>query len=284
MRIRKQDIEILFLFGIQAEFIGKGIQYLLQKVHLNSIFWNHELLHPLIESLGLTWEEYVNSDALNQFMDGFNTLSGVILIASAFLLFYAKKAIIRRFLILPSSLIILEVIIKVIDVNYELFMLIEHFIIVFSPFIFILFYNKLDQVPPIVLKVLITATFLGHGCYAMGIMYPIPANFIEMTQAILKLSNQDAKTFLLIAGLLDVALVIGLYFNQTVKYALYYAIFWGFTTAFARTISQLDYFSEPSYIIHGIYPMVFRLVHGMIPLILLCILALRNRSNSSFAR
>ena len=52
------------------------------------------------------------------------------------------------------------------------------------------------------LILLIAAVFIAHGLYAVG-YYPIPGYFLGMVIDILGLTEQGARNFLLIAGILD---------------------------------------------------------------------------------
>ncbi|MEM7656704.1 MAG: hypothetical protein AAF399_11285 [Bacteroidota bacterium] len=83
-------------------------------------------------------------------------------------------------------------------------------------------------------KIAVAFTFLCHGLFALGWPYELPGNFLAMTELILSVDHAGATSFLLIAGTLDLLIVVGLWFRQTALVVLPYAAFWGTATAIAR--------------------------------------------------
>jgi hypothetical protein len=95
-----------------------------------------------------------------------------------------------------------------------------------------------------------------------------------MVIRIFKCSESFARTFLTIAGILDMMLAIGLFLpnKSIVKYCLLWAVIWGFSTAIARVVG--NYY--PDFIMRSlhqtIYEMAYRLPHGLLPVLGLLLL------------
>lgn len=126
------------------------------------------------------------------------------------------------------------------------------------------------------IKIAIALTFLGHGLYALG-YFPVPGNFVYMTTNILGVGDSTAKTFLKIAGVLDMLIVTGIFFRKTQKPLLYYATFWGFLTAFARVVSGFNSNAVGHSLSQWLHESVMRFPHGLLPLFLVLVLGLSIR-------
>ena len=118
------------------------------------------------------------------------------------------------------------------------------------------------------LKIAIGLTFIPHGLLAMGFPYR-PGHFIDMTIIILGVNETQATQFLFVVGFLDVLCALLLFIPKLSKYALWYMIIWGFATAFARLVSGFNIDFISSSIHSSAYLTVYRLAHGIIPLIVL---------------
>ena len=129
------------------------------------------------------------------------------------------------------------------------------------------------------LKIVIALTYLGHGMYAVGI-YSIPPTFVEMTGNILGLNEDQAIFFLLIAGILDLMVVIGIFLPGKERIFLYYAMIWGTLTALARLFAYFDFLAPLASFDRWFFEVLLRLGHGGIPLLLYLIL--EKDSNNSY--
>jgi hypothetical protein len=121
------------------------------------------------------------------------------------------------------------------------------------------------------MKLAIALTFLGHGLYALNV-FPVPGNFVYMIQSIMGLSDAAAKDLLWIAGILDLAVVVGLFIPAITRYALIYAFIWGLLTSLARPFAYI-LFNHLFYLtVHQyLFEFFVRVPHFMLPLILLLI-------------
>lgn len=120
-----------------------------------------------------------------------------------------------------------------------------------------------------VLKTLVSLTFIGHGMLAIGV-HQVPHSFISMTTTITGLDEVNALSFLMIVGLVDMFCALAIFINVNVRYIYFYLIFWGFTTALARPMYDfiIQESSFPDFI-YWMANMIYRLPHGIIPLLLL---------------
>ncbi|MFZ9028027.1 MAG: hypothetical protein ACO2Z9_03375 [Crocinitomicaceae bacterium] len=126
------------------------------------------------------------------------------------------------------------------------------------------------------LKILIAAAFIGHAMFALGLHY-IPENFYNMTMTILPLSRDEATLFLMVVGILDILCAVML-FTPFNRFFVYYLIVWGVVTAIARTWYGLlvtDHLTGSQFLDFA-GNTIFRLPHGIIPLL---ILILENRKS-----
>lgn len=184
----------------------------------------------------------------------------------------SKSIGLRYSLVLSSILLAFHSYCGYIRADYVIEQLIEHSLQVFLPLVYLRFLSidreggfKLH----LTLAILIALTFVGHAMFAIGIHY-VPDNFIAMTTAILGISDDSALQFLFVVGILDIFCALALFVPVIRKYALYYLVFWGIITAVARLWYGIVIGSSYSEIFSIYLPnMVYRLSHGLIPLLLL---------------
>lgn len=119
-----------------------------------------------------------------------------------------------------------------------------------------------------VLRILIAATFLGHGLYALGFYGGFPAGYLQMVHNVFGFETAGAERFLMLAGILDMITVVGLLITPLWRYALYYAIVWGFMTAMARIVAYWDVSIWLESLDIWLNQSLIRLGHGGIPLVL----------------
>lgn len=145
--------------------------------------------------------------------------------------------------------------------------IIEHGIFIGLPIYLLFLLITKKQENPTAIKLLIALTFTGHGIYALGVHY-VPNNFIDMTTTILGLNHPDAYLFLKIVGAIDL-MVAGMLFFAPSKWVIYYIIFWGIITAFARFIYGFYVSNNPVENLYWFGSMVYRLPHGVLAFYLL---------------
>lgn len=115
---------------------------------------------------------------------------------------------------------------------------------------------------------LISATFLGHGLYALG-FYSIPGNFLEMTMRSLFLSENAARQFLFWIGCLDVITAGWVLWPKHFSPILFvYLVGWGLLTSLARLWGyfSLDFFEN--WAAMWVQELLIRFPHFLVPLFL----------------
>ncbi len=262
-------------------FIGRAYQHLFWDAPFRSFFWDQHLLEPIITSIfGISWQSYVtnlNTDHAIQFL---TRITGVLysLCAVISLAINEKsKRWMYSVLKLGSVSLILLALLLTKEKFYHLVMFFEH-TIQFGVPIALVYYLKTRDTHQLIfkLKIFIALAFTCHGMYAVGVFYPLPGNFVTMTLNILPVTETSAKNLLFIAGVLDFIIAIGLFIPKVAKVMLLYACFWGFITAFARIISGLSYDVSLSIFHQYLYLAIYRLPHGIIPLMVYIYLINQN--------
>jgi hypothetical protein len=259
--------------------IGRGYQYLFFSAPFMSLYYYAEFLKPYVEEkTGMLWHDFLSLPEIDNNTDAMIcSIGSLFLITIPFIFLLKKKNYVWPQLpILASGIgLIFLAVLLTITKNYKLGQFMEYSIQFTSPFLLLSFikYKWIQQNLLFILKLLIALTFVGHGLYAIG-YYPVPGYFVDMVIRIFKCSESFARTFLTIAGILDMMLAIGLFLpnKSIVKYCLLWAVIWGFSTAIARVVG--NYY--PDFIMRSlhqtIYEMAYRLPHGLLPVLGLLLL------------
>ncbi|WP_179007290.1 hypothetical protein [Winogradskyella forsetii] len=256
-------------------FIGRAYQLYFFGGPYRAILWDESLLTPVVEGVfNYTWFEYATSSTVNSWIEAWTKLNSIIFfIAAIVCLFWNQIKYIRvkRFFVgLGLWLLFLLAICMVKDRNYDVLQLFEMSIQLTAPF---LLWKNIKMNPQnknliVGLKLAIALTFIPHGLLAMGFPFR-PGYFIDMTIMILGVNETQATQFLFVVGFLDVLMALLAFVPKLSKYVLWYMMVWGFATAFARLVSgfNMDFISST---IHGsAYLTIYRLAHGILPLIVL---------------
>ncbi|NRD20014.1 hypothetical protein HNV08_08135 [Winogradskyella eckloniae] len=256
-------------------FLGRAYQLYFFGGPYRAFLWDESLLTPIVEGVfNYEWFDYATSSTVNTWIEGFTKLNSfVFVLAALFSLFWSQIKFIKlkRFVIgLGLILLFILGICMVKDRNYDILQLFEMSIQLTAPFL--LWKNielNVDNTKLITgLKIAIALTFIPHGMLAMGFPYR-PGHFVDMTISILGSNETQATQFLFVVGFLDVICALLAFVPNFSKYALWYMIIWGFATAFARIVSGIN-FNFISQTIHGSsYLTVYRLAHGLLPLLVL---------------
>ena len=269
-------LKIIWLVKVCAftVFLGRAYQLYFFGAPFRAILWDESLLTPVVEGLSnYSWQDYATSSKVNAWIDGFTKLSSFIFLLAAIISLFWDKIGYRRFkqFIISLALFVLLIIgiCMVKDKNYEYLLFFELFIQFAAP-ILLLWNEGLDKIESrkVInsLKIAIACTFIAHGLFAMGLIY-LPGYFVDMTIMILGLNQSQATTFLYVAGILDLVMSILIFIPKLSKYALWYMVFWGLTTASARLFAGFssDFMAAS---LHGsLYLVVYRLSHGLLPLL-----------------
>ena len=257
-------------------FIGRAYQFYFFGAPFRAFFWDESLLSPIVEGLfNTSWYNYATNAKVNSWIEALTKLcSGLLFLAALISLFWDKIKFYRfKKIILSIGLFILLLlaICMVKDKNYDYFQFFELTLQFAAPLLLLLkpdLQNLKHKKTVFALKIAIALTFIPHGLFAMGIPH-LPGHFIDMTISLLSVNETQATQFLFVAGLLDLILSLLIFVPKLYKYALIYMIIWGFLTALARPFSSFnqDFISAS---LHGsLFLMIYRLSHGIIPLIVL---------------
>jgi len=173
------------------------------------------------------------------------------------------------FLLAGSMMLLLQTIFSSMLQNWNVAQLIEHTIQWSLPLMLAAIISRQTISHRLLqgMKWAIALTFTGHGLFAAGI-FPVPAHFVFMTQSVLGISADAARSFLLIAGILDFTVAIGLFINRIDRIVVVYAIIWGTLTALARIVAYYDPALPAESLDRWLYETVYRLGHGGLPLVI----------------
>ena len=269
-------IKIISLVKICAftVFLGRAYQFYFFGAPFRAILWDESLLTPLVEGISnYSWYDYATSATVNKWIDGFTKFCSFIFLAAAVISLFWNKIYYEKLkkIIFALALFILLLygICVVKDSNYDVLQFFELSMQYIAPILLFVNPEKLKNNKVVLaIKISIVLTFIPHGLYAMGLIY-VPGHFIDMTIILLGVNETQATSFLFVVGLLDVIMSILIFIPQVSKYALIYMIIWGFITALARIVAGFN----QNFLVYSIhtsaYLTVFRLAHGLVPLIAL---------------
>ncbi|SEC35748.1 hypothetical protein SAMN04489761_2767 [Tenacibaculum sp. MAR_2009_124] len=253
-------------------FLGRAYQHLFWDAPFRSFFWDQHLLEPIVTSVfGVSWQSYVtnlNTDHAIQFLTRSTGVLYSLCAVISLTINEKSKRWMYSVLKLGSVSLILLALLLTKEKFYHLVMFFEHTIQFGVPVALIYFLKSKNQdILVLCLKMVIAFAFTCHGMYALGYFYPLPGNFVTMTLNILPIQEEMAKNMLFLAGILDFVIAIAIFIPRITKIALLYAAFWGFATALARILSGFHYDVSLSIIHQYLYLVIYRLPHGIIPLL-----------------
>ncbi|MCO4793362.1 MAG: hypothetical protein KC493_06615 [Bacteriovoracaceae bacterium] len=251
-------------------FLGRGWQHFFWDAPFRTVLWNEDLLKGLIEGLtSMTWKEYVTSPIVDGYIQGLTRAFGVFYFLMGIVVIFVSENSKKmgKLLLLGSASLMLLVFLMFMEKFFYIGMFIEHALQMGAPLVLYIalykdnFFNR-NQV---FFKVLIAMTFIGHAMFAIGI-HPVPGPFIDMIINVFGSSESQARSFLILAGSLDILFSILLFFQKTEVVALAFSIGWGLTTAMARIVAHVDHnligMSSHQWVMETLY----RFPHGLIPL------------------
>ena len=236
-----------------------------------TLLWDEALLKPIVEGVfNGSWQEYVTNLYTDTLINCIVRIIGFIYLSAAFvtivLLRFNHRILDAIIFTAGCSLVVLSILLTK-EKFYHTAQFFEHSIQFGLPFI--LLYSRSKKVNEkkllLLLKIIIAATFFSHGLYAFG-FYPVPGQFVDMVIQILGVSENFSVTLLYIAGILDFVIAVLIFIPRTAGYTLLYAMIWGFLTAIARIIASIDFTFLWQSMHQNLYEMVYRLPHGIVPL------------------
>jgi hypothetical protein len=174
--------------------------------------------------------------------------------------------------------------------GYQIPQLIEWGIQFLSPIIFYLYFSGKIKASYRLALAAVAMTFLGHGIYALGLGVGVPSYFLDMTISFFGFSENWARSYLMVAGILDM-LILGAclfyfiksfssdnskifknsYLNNLGMALIMWACVWGAVTAFARVI-VIPHKELGDEVLYWAFETMVRLPHALIPLFVLIML------------
>ncbi len=280
---------LLLVISAALVFLGRAYQYLCWDAPLRAFFWDQALLEPFVTRWsGHSWQAYVTDLQVVENITRLQFAIGWLFLLAglgALLLLRWNNKWLRGLLLAGTVFLGLNALLDAKEHFYHLIQLLEHSIQVGVPLLLILILRQPEQKKWWLLgaKVVVALTFTAHGMYALGV-YPVPANFVDMTIRLLGVSEGTARTFLLTVGALDLVAAVFLFLPRLVWWGLGYCILWGTLTALARTVIGIGLL-EPVALVHQqLYQTVFRLPHGLLPLLLWPLLRAENPGAAAGAK
>ena len=230
--------------------------------------------YALAERLGIDWDEFVGTGADDGLVQRWISLTGWLYLAVTVLtVTVRRKSYIQMVGLLGGGLLLgLLAYAKFIGAQRQLPMLVEHGGQILAPVLLVLALRLgvRHSVTIIVAMIAMVTTFVGHGCYAMG-LWPMPATFPAMTTLILGVEHETAAAMLWGAGILDFLVCAGIFFKVSRRSCALYAAIWGLLTAVARPVAgmsfSLNYWGADQFV----HEAVLRAPHFVIPLYLFLI-------------
>ncbi|MEM9720841.1 MAG: hypothetical protein AAGA10_16380 [Bacteroidota bacterium] len=178
-----------------------------------------------------------------------------------------SSGVVHLFIYLGVTFLLSQTCLSFAQSGWEIPQLIEHTLQWSIP-LFWLYQNYVSERPTqritYFMLVAIALTFLGHGLYAAGV-WTQPTHFIGMTRSILGISVPQAQQFLLVAGILDFCVVVGIFFLKVRNPFLIYALIWGTLTALARIVAHWEWDNPVDSFDRWGFEVAYRLGHGGIP-------------------
>jgi hypothetical protein len=277
--IRTFNSKELFLVKIIVFclFFGRGWQGLFWDLPLRTFFWDQSLLEELVTTLtGDTWQNYVTNKSFNVdlFINRLSISLGVfwMLCGGAALFLKDTWKVGKYLLYLGSFSFFLLALLYFKDKFWQVGQLFEYALQVTAPLVLAqILYGGLNTPRfRLNLKILIAITFICHGLYAYA-YYPQPGIWIQWCIDVLCFKeDQTARQFLIVMGLLDfiAAALLFVPFKWISSVAIWYCIIWGVLTSLARLVGNFYIEIVWESLHHHAYQVLYRLVHGGIPLFL----------------
>ncbi|MCO6162686.1 hypothetical protein [Flavobacterium sp. NRK F7] len=257
-------------------FIARAYQHFFWDVPYRAILWYENLMRPILSWFQIDWEDFVSNTETDTKIQWIIKGIGILyFITSILVLAYNQNS--KKWIKVVITIITIWQFLVVFLFTKESFFQIgqyfEHSLQLGMPVLLLYTYSKSFSLSKalVFLKVLVGLTFLCHGLYALG-FYPVPGNFIDMTISIVGLTEEQARSFLWVAGIIDVFILPFLFLKKIAKATAIYAVFWGFLTAFARITANFSA-DFPLETLHQYgFETVVRLCHGLGPLLIIFLL------------
>ncbi len=280
-----RDRVLILLLRIGAFFCLAGWTW----VHLyweapyGVLFWQ-DTTYELAREMGVSWDEFVGTGANDGLIQKWMGRIGWLYLACAVLTLTVRKRSWFQMtgLVLGTVMLTILSYAKYVSSQYQLPMFVEHGGQMLMPLIlvFALLFGVRHRITTSMIVVGIVMTFVGHGCYAVGI-WPTPPNFYAMTIVILGVEYEAAKAFLYYVGMLDFVVCVGMFIPFLRTSTAFYATFWGLVTSIARPMAGMSWSLHYYGADHYLHEAILRTPHWILPLYLAVLWISPNRNTIS---
>jgi hypothetical protein len=237
------SVVALLRWACVAVFAARAWQHLRFDAPFRALLWNEPSMTPFVQAvLGLDWGAYAaQSDPyITGIVRGFGGLYAVCAVA-AWRCRPGRRVESILVGVGAAALLFLSYL-HYLDTNGRFYELIEYAIQWMAPLALLwVIHRPADLATPgWMLRLAITGTFLGHGCYAMSVYGYPPVSFVNMTMRILGLGEENALRFLWWAGFLDVLACVAIFLPRRIALTgAAYAALWGALTTLARPVAYV---------------------------------------------
>ena len=274
MQEEKSYQRYILLLKISAitVLLGRAWQFLFLDAPYRTFFWDEALLEPVVTLFNMTWQEWATNETVDQNIQLSIILTGIIYLIGATSVFFLNKNqrwVIPTLWICTFFLFILAIL-QTKEKFYHIGQFFEHasqvgvIVVLIGSIQGWLIGKRLE----FTIKSLVALTFFCHGLYAIN-YYPRPGVFVDLMLNTFHTSENFAHLFIFIIGVIDLVIAFALFIPKIDKIALWYAVIWGIITAISRLTANIYWDFFLSSFQQSIHLMVYRLVHGLLPLSLL---------------
>ncbi len=279
MKLAEKFIRIAAFFV----FFGRSWQFIFWDAPYRTLFWDEGIFGEVLPFiLGVPWSEISTSQAYDIFISCLIYFSGGLFFLCALVsLKIRPKQKIKEFVLILGGLNLVFLSLLLCKAKFWYFgQFIEYTAQMSVPFLLISLVKKSLFNLEIILKIVMAATFIGHGLFAIG-YYPVPGNFIDMVIIVFGLSEYDSRQFLLLMGVIDILASVCLFIPRLDLVAVYFMVFWGGVTSLARIVANIDNELFLSSLFQWCFETLFRMPHMLLSLAILVIVTFqRDRKKS----
>lgn len=265
----------LLTLSVFFVLLGRGLQHLYWDAPYRALLWDQALLEKPLSWMGIQWQSFVQNLNAEILISQVSTGLGIFAFTTGMLALLSmrkrnidnrlfRQTLFRALYVATAWLIFLAFLYSK-SKGYRIGQFIEYASQFLAPLALVWLLKGKTQHLQKFFPIAISLTFLGHGLYAIG-YYPQPGHFIDMTIAILGVTEQTARNLLKVAGALDIAAAVLIFHPKYRMPAVYFCIAWGTLTAFARVTAGINFSQFWDSLFYYLPATIYRLPHGLVPL------------------
>jgi hypothetical protein len=253
--------------------LGRAWQHLFWDAPYRELLWDEYWMRDIVANIfGLSWSDYVSNpiydERIQLFIRGMGCFFGLSAAAAVGIKWVPRLA--RVMLCISGAVLFLLAILNWKEYSWQLGQLLEYTLQWITPLLLAAISSR--SIPDFWIRYAsrfaISATFLGHGLYALG-YYAVPGTFVEMTMRSLNIGEAAARNFLFVIGSLDVLAALGVVWPVRFKNTIFaYLVCWGLLTSLARVWSYFSFDFWENWLQMWVYELLMRFPHFLVPLFL----------------